>query len=142
MFLRRIAPPILAVSMVVGCATHPENIKGTYVSPSVYGPSSCEEIVEERNRIAEQVAIIAGDQKKKATGDAVAMGVGLVVFWPALFLLAAGKDKEAELAAYKGNYDALNQAGVKKGCFSAQSVQPPPDPKITQNRVNLEDDER
>ena len=45
------------------------------------------------------------------------MAVGLIVFWPALFLIAAGKDKEAELASYKGTYEALEQAGIKKRCF-------------------------
>lgn len=43
------------------------------------------------------------------------MGVGLVLFWPALFFLAEG-DKKEELANLKGQYDALDQAAIQKRC--------------------------
>ena len=114
----RVLPVILALALA-GCATQPEQIKGTYVSPSTYSNHTCAEINAERQDIAAKVEEVAGEQKKKASGDAVAMGVGLVIFWPALFLLAAGEDKKAELAALKGNYDAMTQAGIKKKCFTA-----------------------
>ena len=140
MFFHRIAPAIVALSLVSGCASQPGKVSAAYVSPTVFESSSCKEIVDERTRIAERVADVAGDQQRKATGDAVAVGVGVIVFWPALFLLAAGKDKEAELASLKGNYDALNAAGVKKGCFTAESVQPPPGPKQNPHRNVQTDD--
>ena len=104
---------------LVGCATQPEQIDGTYVSPSTYANLSCQEITEEREQLVAKVNEVSADQKKKASGDAVAMGVGLVLFWPALFLLAAGEDKKAELSALKGNYDAMTAAGIKKKCFTA-----------------------
>lgn len=140
MFLHRIAPAIAALSLISGCASQPGKVTAAYVSPTVYASSSCKEIVAERTRIAEKVAEVAGDQQRKATGDAVAVGVGVIVFWPALFLLAAGKDKEAELASLKGNYDALNAAGIQKGCFTAESVQPAPGPQKTPNRNTQNDD--
>ncbi|MEM9107536.1 MAG: hypothetical protein AAGC96_17965 [Pseudomonadota bacterium] len=140
MFIHRITPIIAALSLISGCASQPGAVTASYVSPTVYASSSCQQITEERARIAEKVAEVAGEQQKKATGDAVAVGVGVVVFWPALFLLAAGKDKEAELASLKGNYDALNAAGVQKGCFTAESVQPPPGPTRTPSTNNQTDD--
>lgn len=104
-------------SILVSCASPPGSISPTYVSPEIYRSYSCNEIITERQRIVAKVNELTGHQSNKATGDAVAMAVGLIVFWPALFLIAAGKDKEAELASYKGTYEALEQAGIKKRCF-------------------------
>ena len=54
----------------------------------------------------------------KRTTDAVALTVGLVVFWPALFLMIGG-DKRAELSDLKGQYDALDRAATEKNCAVA-----------------------
>ena len=43
------------------------------------------------------------------------MGVGLFLFWPALFFLA-GEDKEDELAQLKGEMEALEEAAIDKKC--------------------------
>lgn len=48
-----------------------------------------------------------------ATRDKVAMGVGLMLFWPALFSLAAG-DEKAELARLKGEFEAMDTAYGQK----------------------------
>ena len=51
------------------------------------------------------------------------MGVGLVLFWPALFFLEGGDGPEAaEYAQLKGDFEALRSASVAKSCsISAQS---------------------
>lgn len=41
------------------------------------------------------------------------MGVGLMLFWPALFSLAAG-DEKAELARLKGEFEAMDTAYGQK----------------------------
>ena len=43
------------------------------------------------------------------------MGVGLVLFWPALFFLATPDQKE-ELAQLKGDYDALQAVALQQRC--------------------------
>ncbi|MEO4040080.1 hypothetical protein AAFN47_00560 [Hoeflea sp. CAU 1731] len=48
--------------------------------------------------------------------------MGVVLFWPALFLLAVGKDKEAELASYKGSYDAITRVAIEKNCLSEDEI--------------------
>jgi len=53
---------------------------------------------------------------KKASGDKVKMGVGLVLFWPALFFLKGDGPETQELARLKGEHDALEQAYLKKSC--------------------------
>lgn len=108
---------LLALALLAACAPEPDSIAATYVSPSTYSSYNCRSIVAERNRVVQKVNELTGVQKKKASNDAVATGVGLVLFWPALFMLGTGSDVEAQLATMKGNYDALTAAGTEKGCF-------------------------
>ncbi len=48
-------------------------------------------------RVSSKVREVSGVQQSDHTRDEVAMGVGLIVFWPALFFLASG-DQKAELS--------------------------------------------
>ncbi len=112
----------LCLAMVSGCAARPSQIDGTYVSPAIYKDYTCDQLLSERRTIVENVRVITKQQADKAGGDAVAVGVGVVLFWPALFLLAAGKDREAELASYKGNYDAITKVAIEKKCLSQDEI--------------------
>ncbi len=104
------------LALLSACASQPEDIQATYVSPNLYANYSCSELLEERERIVAKVNAASAAQSDKATNDAVATGVGLILFWPAIFFLAAGSDREAELASLKGNYDAIEQATIKRKC--------------------------
>jgi hypothetical protein len=59
---------------------------------------------------------VAGAQDAKATNDAIATGVAIVVFWPAAFLVSGDRAQAAELATLKGQMNAIEQAGISKGC--------------------------
>jgi hypothetical protein len=111
---------LLAVLPVLSsCATSPQNISAIYVSPLVYQNFTCEQIGAELQRVGARVSEVTGQQQRAATSDQVAMGVGLVLFWPALFFLATDNNKKEELARLKGEYDALQQVGISKSCFAA-----------------------
>ncbi|MFC3077772.1 hypothetical protein ACFODL_06695 [Phenylobacterium terrae] len=112
-----------AASIVAACATSPDKISGTYVSPIQYSNYDCDQIRMEMVRISNKVAEVSGQQKRQASNDAVAMGVGLVLFWPALFFLAGGNDRKEELANLKGQYDALTSAAIEKKCPVAQEIE-------------------
>ena len=71
-----------------------------------YSNYDCDQIRGEIVRVGARVNQVAGVQDKRAKNDQIAMGVGLVLFWPALFFLASG-DKKEELSRLKGEYDAL-----------------------------------
>jgi hypothetical protein len=115
----------MAAVMLAGCATQPDQISAQYVSPIQYQGWSCDQIKGELVRVSNEVDVVTGQQRKKATDDAIAMGVGLVVFWPALFFLAVGQDKKDELGRLKGEYDALNAAAVQNHCVYAAPPVPP-----------------
>ena len=63
-----------------------------------------------------RVAEVSGVQDDKASGDAVATGVALVLFWPAAFLIKGDGATAAELGRLKGEFEALEQASIQKRC--------------------------
>ena len=106
---------VLMVASLGGCASSPGSISASYVSPLQYQSYDCDQIAQEMRRITRKVQEVTGVQSSKASGDAVAVTASLL-FWPALFFLAAGEDKSPELARLKGEAEALEQAAVQKKC--------------------------
>lgn len=111
--------PIIAacVGMVLsGCAQKSEDIQGAYVSPMLYQSYNCRQIEQEARRVSARTAQITGIQDKKASNDAVATGVALVLFWPAAFFIGGNKENAAELGRLKGELEALESASIEKKC--------------------------
>lgn len=115
-----------ALAIQVGCASGPDSVSAHYVSPNVYQSWNCDQLFEERTRLAREVERIAGLQRENANADAALMTVGLIVFWPALFGLAATKDRKEELGRLKGEYEAVDQNIRAKQCSA-----PPPTQSTT-----------
>jgi hypothetical protein len=120
--LRRIAAVITCASLIAGCATSPDKVSASYVSPMQYGSYDCDQIRGEMIRVSSRVKEVAGAQQRQARNDQIAVGVGLVLFWPALFFLMSDDQKE-ELARMKGEYDALESAAIQKKCPVAEEIQ-------------------
>jgi uncharacterized protein YceK len=74
-----------AIVLLSGCATKSNDISAAYVSPIQYQSYTCAQLQEEAARVSARAAVASGAQDQKATNDAVATGVGVVLFWPALF---------------------------------------------------------
>jgi hypothetical protein len=106
---------MLAASMLSACASSPDKISPSCVSPLEYSNLDCDQIKSELVRVSDHVREVSGVQARAHTRDQVAMGVGLVVFWPALFFLMEG-DKKEELGRLKGQYDALDDAAIRNKC--------------------------
>lgn len=113
-----------AIAGTSACATHPNNIQAAYVSPIAYSNYSCDQLRFENDRLGRRVSQVTGQQAKRASDDSWALGVGLVLFWPALFFMANGDQKE-ELSRLKGEHDALQAAVIQKQCG-----QPQPAPEL------------
>jgi hypothetical protein len=58
----------------------------------------------------------AGQQDSQATKDAEATTVGVIIFWPTLFLIGGDKQNAAQLGQLKGQRDAIEQASIQKRC--------------------------
>jgi hypothetical protein len=107
---------IVATGFLAGCASRAENISAAYVSPFQYEKYSCDQLREEAGRISSRAAQVAGLQDTKATNDAVATGVGVIIFWPALFLIKGDATTGAELARLKGEMEAIEKVSITKKC--------------------------
>ena len=125
MFLKR--PVCLAVAISIlsaGCATASKDISSAYVSPMQYQSYDCEQITAEVQRVHGRVTQLGGRLDEAASNDKAIMGVGLILFWPALFALGGTKQQEAEYGRLKGEYDALHQASIQKKCKGAVANAP------------------
>jgi hypothetical protein len=120
--MKRVITLTAACAVLAACATNPDKVSSSYISPLQYGNYDCDQIRAEMIRVSAKVSEISGVQKREATKDAVALGVGLVLFWPALFFMM-GQDKKEELGTLKGQYDALQSAAIEKKCPVAQEIE-------------------
>lgn len=110
--------------LVAGCASTSDKIGGQYVSPVQFASYTCPQLAEEAQRVSSRVAHLSGVQDQKATSDAIATGVAIVVFWPAAFLVGGNDQNTAELSRLKGEFDAIEQASIKKSCGHQFRQQP------------------
>ena len=116
---RLLIKPMLAIGVCllsVGCASNSKEIGATYVSPMTYQNYSCEQLVTENIRLQNRLSQVAGNVDKKAHGDKVKMGVGLVLFWPTLFFLKGDGVEAQEYARLKGEHEAFDAAYIQKNC--------------------------
>jgi len=102
-------------ALISGCATRADNISASYVPTNIYNSQSCPQMKEEAVRLSYSAAAAVGRQNSAATRDTITTGVGLVLFWPALFLNNGDGAKAAEVARLKGEMQALEQASARKG---------------------------
>ncbi len=113
---------VISTLILSACTSNASKISATYVSPLTYQDMSCRQIRGEIDRVSRKVQEVTGVQNKEAEKDAWAMGVGLVLFWPALFFLM-GDDKKEELRRLKGEYEALEQTAIKNNCGYVKELQ-------------------
>ena len=122
--MRTIASLLCAALAVSGCATSSKEISATYVSPMQYQPYDCGQLLAESQRIQSRVVELGGRLDQAASNDKAIMGVGLILFWPALFALGGTKQQEAEYARLRGEYDAVQQTAIQKKCAAMPAAAP------------------
>lgn len=105
------------VATTTACATSPNKIQTTYVSPLQYGSYDCGQITREMDRVDRRANQLHANLKKEADADKAQMAVGAILFWPALFFLEGGDGPEAaEYAHLKGEREALQTASIEQRC--------------------------
>jgi hypothetical protein len=104
------------LALLGACASNADKIAASYVSPYQYESWPCPQLADEAQRISTRAAQLAGVQNEKATKDAVATTVAVIVFWPAAFLVSGNDQQTAELARLRGEMEAIEQVSVRKRC--------------------------
>lgn len=106
----------LAVSFLNACSTASKDISAAYISPLQYKDYNCDQLTAEMQRVSTRVTELGGRLDQAASNDKAITGLGLILFWPALFALGGTKQQEADYGRLRGEYDAINQAAIQKDC--------------------------
>lgn len=108
---------VFLAGILSACASKSSKIEANYVSPLMYASYDCEMLTGEYARLIQRSNAVNKKQDDVASNDGVATGVGLIVFWPALFFID-NDDMREEVAQLKGKVIAVEQASVQKKCMS------------------------
>lgn len=132
---------VAAVSalLISGCAKSTNEIQTQYVSPMTYQGYSCKQMQLEMQSLSRRVSDISAQVNKTASDDNAQMGIGLVLFWPALFFLDGDTPQANEYARLKGEFEALESAAIQKECgfkVDRPVIQQPQAQKTDKNRFN------
>jgi hypothetical protein len=122
----RVLVGLAAAALVTACAKNSADIAPSYVSPYQYESFTCDQLGDEAQRVSARAAEAAGAQDQKATSDAVATTVGVIVFWPALFMVKGNDTMTADLARLRGEMEAIEQVSIRKRCNIQFQRQAPP----------------
>lgn len=125
MQIRATATCLLACLVLAGCATRSGDVAPTPTSPSEFATWDCGRIDDELDAVQQRAADVAYSVDQRVGGNAVALGVGLAVFWPAILAMRPDGLEAAELARLKGRYEALQLAGKNHGCPALGDDLPP-----------------
>lgn len=112
----RLIAGVVAISYLAGCATASKDVATAYVSPTQYQVYDCQQLAAEAQRLQVRYTELGGRLDQAASNDKTLTGVGLILFWPALFALGGTKNQEAEYGRLRGEYEAVQQASIQKKC--------------------------
>jgi hypothetical protein len=59
---------------------------------------------------------LGGCLDQAANNDKAIVGGGLILFWPALFMVGGTKAQEAEYGRLRGEFEAVQKAAIEKKC--------------------------
>ena len=119
--MRRFICVVAAIVLLSGCASAPNKIATTYISPLQYNAYDSEQIGGELERVNVRISELEGRLKKKADGDTLKTTIGVVLFWPTLFFLDGNGPDSQEYARLKGERDALEKVAIQKGYIVAST---------------------
>lgn len=114
--MNKVVISVALAGTLAACASSPDNISASYVSPNQYATYSCAQLRDEAARVSNRAMQVSGAQSSKATTDVIATGVGVVLFWPALFLIKGDGTTSAEVARLKGEMEAIEHISIQKRC--------------------------
>ena len=103
-------------ALLGGCASNPDGMTPQHVSAINYKDYDCQQLSTELATVTNRAQVLHGSLDKKATGDAVQVAAGFLL-WP-MFLLAEGGDgpDAAEYTKLRGEAIAIDGVMNKKGC--------------------------
>ena len=102
--------------LVSGCASRAVDVPPLPTSPEAFAGWPCPRIDEELDTVQQRAADLAYSVDERAGNNILALGIGAVVFWPALLAMRTDGPEAAELTRLKGRFEALNEAARRVSC--------------------------
>jgi hypothetical protein len=125
---RRVVQAVVLACAVSGCATRSSEVVPHKTDPAEFVGWSCERIDEESDRVQLRAADVAYAVDERSGNNMIMLGVGVMVFWPALLAMRPDGIEAQELAALKGRHEALRSASRRQAC-------PPPAETMSAQRA-------
>jgi hypothetical protein len=107
---------LLACGVLGACASRSVDVQPEPADPTLFAAWSCDAMNEEMDRVQQRAADVAYAVDARAGNNAVALGIGATVFWPALLAMRPDGPDAAELARLKGRFEALQHAAATQRC--------------------------
>ena len=104
-----------ALATMAGCATSPDKIAASYVSPTAFAGMSCAALNIEAQRVNARLTTATGQQTEQANNDAAMTAVALLLFWPAAIFIG-GDSQAPAIAQMRGEASAIQAAALTRGC--------------------------
>ena len=107
---------VSGIIFLLGCATAPDDISSSYVSPIQYRNYDCDQIAMEMERVTRHLTVVHGKLKRRRAKDTKNMTVGMILFWPSLFYIKGDGPDTTEFARLKGSLEALEEVAIQRKC--------------------------
>jgi hypothetical protein len=127
--LQRAASAGLVLALLAGCASRSTDVRPIPVTAADFASWNCGRVQDERDRVQRRAADVAYAVDERFGNNILVLGVGLLVFWPALIAMQPDGPEARELAMLKGRDDALREAAHEKSC-------PPPSAEMAQEMAS------
>ena len=114
--MRKLLLLSLTAVFEVGCATSPRDIETVHVPPEKYASYDCNAIAAELDKAYARGEEMRDAISADAAGDAAAVAVGAVLFWPVMLFAIGDADEADQYGQLKGEYEAMQAAGQAKNC--------------------------
>ncbi len=113
---RRLALALLCSAVLAGCATRAVDVRPKPDDPAAYADWDCERLFEASDQVQLQAADVAYAVDTVVGNNMVALGLGVMVFWPALLAMQPDGPDAAQLASLKGRFEALRSVADSRHC--------------------------
>ncbi|WP_195759850.1 hypothetical protein [Paracoccus sp. S-4012] len=107
---------LAASTALAGCADQSDQIAPSYVSPSMFTAMNCQQLGDEAHRVSSRASHAIAEQDRRASNDATATAISLILFWPAAFFIKGDGQSAAEVARLKGEMQAIEHANTARNC--------------------------
>jgi hypothetical protein len=114
-----------------GCATRSSDVLPRKTDPAEFASWTCDRIDDESDSVQLRAADVAYAVDARVGNNMIALGLGVMVFWPALLAMRPDGLEAQELAALKGRFEALRSTAQQRGC------PPPPETMNAQRAARL-----